>query len=455
MIDKLNNFLNNETHTIKALLAGFLLLLIVLIPFYPLLKDLLRGNWYYFYLSFLFVWFIIWSYIKWKLPKNKKNKVGLCFLIYNESKKEEFQFKRDFISSLKKKLDENNLLGLVTVMEVRNHFSKKIQEINTEEEKIKTIKNWNKKMKAHFLVWGDVRRRMDEGGRIFLQLDSMVYHAPMPLIIKEEFKREMLSVFPREISFLQKAEFKGFQASAKLISIVTQYIVGLAALYSGDPFLALELHFNLLYVSKKIEIITPSRDLIHIKEKTKKIISAEFASICHYYYIKKDLERMFKFAKKALEFEKENYRAYLLLAIYHFLRNRNIKEAFETLEIARKFAEGDLGWLYSKSFLHCYTGDLNKANGCYSKAFRGQLLESEKFLNDIISFIEKILKQEPDKIQLHFALGKIYFQKLNNLPMALENYQKFLASENPGFAKKRELVKDHVKKIEDAMTHGF
>lgn len=113
---------------------------------------------------------------------------------------------------------------------------------------------------------------------------------------------------------------------------------------------------------------------------------------------------------------------------------------------------------YSKAFLHCYNSDLDKASASYARAFRGKLPESEKFLKDVISFIEEIIKDEPDKIQLYFALGKIYYQKLYNLPEASRNYEKFLSAtdpKDPRFTKKIKMVRDYKEKIDEKLMHGF
>ena len=375
---------------------------------------------------------------------------------------DEFRFKRDFLGHLKRVIDNRGLAKFVEFIEVRNHFSKKIQEVTEERKKIEIIKKWNKKIKAHFLIWGEVKRRKDEGGKLFLSLDSIVYHKPIPLGISFRFRREILEVFPREINFLERFELKGFEISAELVSLAAQNIIGTAAFISGDPFLALDLHFNFLkgleYTFKGLKELPPN--FRASRKKVIKMISGEFSTLSrYYYYAKKDLDRTYKFANKSLEFNKENYTAYLLLAIFHFLKNRDIKKALEMIELASKYSNGDMGWKYSEAFLHCYNGDLETSKKCYSAAFRGRPLESERFLRDIVSFIEDILSLEPDKFQLHYALGRIYYQKLYNLPMALENYEKFLEGQsknpNPNFSRIAETLKEYVERIKGELDRGF
>ncbi|MCK4454192.1 hypothetical protein KAU51_02500 [Candidatus Parcubacteria bacterium] len=453
MEDKIINFLEHKKHTVKGLLMGFLLILLFLATLSSLIDKLFDEHWYYVYILFFIIWLVVWLFDKYKLPKKKKNKLGICLLIYTENKIDEFRFKKDFIASLKKNLSEYSLSGLVDLIIVKNHFSEKIQELNNNDKEIELIKKWNKKIKAHFLIWGGIKKRQEGESKFFLELDSMVYHSPIKnLRIHQEFKREMLTIFPKEISFYEKFELRGFQISAKVISIAIQYIVGTAAFLSYDPLLALKLHKDFLTALSKFKKIPPNFKFI--EKRAKKMISTENSIIAQYYYeIKKDLNEMFKFLNEALNFNKENYQAYLLLAIYYFLKYRNIGESFKMINMARKYCMGDWAWRYSEAFLYCYIGELDNAIESYDKAFKGKFLEEKNFLRKIISFIEDVIKEEPNKIQFYFALGKIYYQKLNNLPKALEKLEEFLKSEidEQKFFRAGILAKSYTKEIKKEM----
>jgi len=457
MEDRIINFLAHKRHTIKGLFAGFLLVLLVLVLLTPLIDRLLGKNWYYAYTLPLIIWLIIWLFNKYRLPRNKKDKIGVCLLVYAENKIDEFKFKKDFIVFLKDSLSRYDLLRTVRLIVVKNHFSERIQEIDEDRERVKIIKKWSKKTKTHFLIWGKIKRRQEKEHKFFLELDSMIRHIPIEsLRVRQEFKKEMLSIFPKEIDFYEKFELKGFQTSAELISIAIQYIVGTAALISRDPFLALRLHNKFLSALGKFKKLPPNFKFI--KERVIKMLSVESSLVGSYYYeVKKDIGKMFSFANDALNFDRENYQAYLLISIYHFLKNRDVEESLKTIELAGKYSNGDSAWKYSKAFLYCYIGDIDNAIRFYSRAFRGKLLESEKFLKKIISFIENIIEEEPSKIQLYFALGKIYYQKMNNLPMALKNYKKFLKARPPGhkFSKAIELAGTYISDIEEKMKKGF
>ncbi len=452
IIDELISFLKNKPQTVKGLLVGFLIAALFIESFGRLLYPSFGESQYKYLVHILgsICWFIVWLHIRFSLPKNKKNKLGLCFLIYNENKLEEFKFKRDFLSHLKNIITEMGLHKSVNFIEVKSHFSEKLQQTNGEKEKVATIKKWNKKMRCQFLIWGDVRRRGGENGMLILKLDSMVYHVELPPQVKEKLRKDMLTVFPKDIRFFEKYEFQGFQFAAEQIALATEFIIGTAAFLSGDVSLASKLHKNVLALLDGFQTLPPH--LIVIKKTTKEMVSDEFVITGRYYYrVEKNLDKMIEFINRSLEFNPKNYLSFLLFSIYLF-KKRDIAGAIEKIEVARKYSNGDLAWAYSEAFLYCYSGDLKKADEYYRRAFEAELSEPEVFLRDIISFIEETLKEEPDKKQLYFALGKIYYY-CGNLPESCENYKKFIedASIKSKFPHEAGLAERYIDKAEKEM----
>jgi len=89
---------------------------------------------------------------------------------------------------------------------------------------------------------------------------------------------------------------------------------------------------------------------------------------------------------------------------------------------------------------------MDKAIKSYKKAFHGFTQphvpeESEEFIHDI-------LKLEPDKYQLRFCLGLINFFAKEDMNLAAEDFNRFLADGNENeFAEPRRLAKEYLKQI--------
>jgi hypothetical protein len=116
-----------------------------------------------------------------------------------------------------------------------------------------------------------------------------------------------------------------------------------------------------------------------------------------------------------------HYPSNWLRAIYHFLKDRNIKAAINELKKYSDIRGG--AWRYCYVFLKAYEGNLKAVTKCYKNAFKYDYAVVVPF--EVEEFIVDILGQEPEKYQLHFYLGMInYFGKIA-YPAAKRDFELF------------------------------
>ena len=125
---------------------------------------------------------------------------------------------------------------------LKNHFSKQILD---SENPVECIREMNKKIKAHYFVWGEVKKRKDGEEKYFFELDGYVVHKPVPEEVSQKISKDFSTLLPKKIEFFEKLQLKGFQISAEFVYLSIKYIVGVAAFVSTDIFLAEKLHKNL------------------------------------------------------------------------------------------------------------------------------------------------------------------------------------------------------------------
>jgi len=181
-IEKLLYIAENKLPKIRVLIFGLLLILGTIATMNGLVIDF--ANYVGFqirpilYSLLITIWIGYWAFNKFRLPRNKKNKVGIVIAIYSENEVERQKLKADFISKLKKDLQQEGVLNFSEVIFLKNHFSNQIKESESPRKKLETI---NKKIKAHFYVWGDVKKRPDgdEGEKYFINFQGYVVHKPI------------------------------------------------------------------------------------------------------------------------------------------------------------------------------------------------------------------------------------------------------------------------------------
>ena len=322
-LEKFNYITEEKLPEVKTLVIGVVVLLGTFVGIDGFLSQFaglkIRSI---IYLIFLFSWIGFWLFNKFHLPRNKKDKVGIVIAVFSENERERQKLKADFISKLKSDFQQAGILIFSEVIFLKNHFSRQIKESNNPREELEKI---NKKVKAHFYVWGDVKKRPDgdEGEKYFLNFQGYVFHKPISQNLSQEISKDFSKVLPREINFLEKRSFKGFEASAKLVHLAAKYIIGIAAFVSQDPQLALRLHNGLKDQFNLFRPLPPH--LQDIRNRIPLYISDETLWIARWHYENIRINETKSFLEKSLLENNNNYGAWLFKAIIDFVIDKNIE----------------------------------------------------------------------------------------------------------------------------------
>lgn len=391
------------------------------------------------YLLLSIIWLSFWLFNKFHLPRNRKNRVGIVIAIFSENESERQKLKADFISKLKTDFQQEGILSFSEVIFLKNHFSKQIKEASNPRGELEKI---NKKVKAHFYVWGDVKKRPDgeNGEKYFLNFQGYVIHKPISQNLSQEISKDFSKVLPREVNFLEKRSFRGFEVSAKLVELAAKYIIGIAAFVSQDPKLALKLHNGLEDQFNLFKPLPPH--LQEIRNRIPFLISDETLWIAWWHFKNQRNNEAKVFLQKSLLENTNNYGAYLLKAIIDFGIDKNINEAFKSIGKAEKYSKNTFEWRYSKAFLYFWTEDYPKALRLCQKIKQQSYQTEEITISEVREFNLKLLVDANPKVQLYFWIGYLSFFKENNLGNALEDFENFekLANNKMGILKQKSIA---------------
>lgn len=395
------------------------------------------------YTVILLLWVLYWVHYRFCLPRNSKNKVGLVIAIFAESNYEEARLKTDLISQLQKSISEQGFGETINIIVLKNHISEKIKDI-------KEVENIHKKVRGHFYLFGKVRRRNDGQKTYFLDLDGMVIHRPIDIYLSSALAQDFITVLPKQVSFFEAIEFKGFQFTADIVYLAVKYITGVAAYLSGDPHLAIRLHSNLKEEFNKFKPLPPH--LQKIRDKADLLLSDEEGLIALGYYLKKDLANFNLWLQKCFKTNPNSYKAFLLKSVKEFQVDHNPRMALLSIKQAKKHAGATAEWRYNEAFLRFWIEDYLAAIKLCEK------IASTSYRNEIYTIAEveafnlDLLKDANiNKPQLYFWLGYINYKKKNNLPESLKYFEEFEKRSTAAMATLKQKSSPYLREIKKAM----
>jgi hypothetical protein len=425
-LEKLLYIAEEKMPQIKTLILGLFVVLGTIAAMDNLVVDFANFVGFkirpFLYPILLILWVGYWTFNKFYLPRIKKNKVGIVIAIYSENESERQKLKADFISKLKKDLQQEGILNFSEVIFLKNHFSNQIKDSDNPRIKLETI---NKKIKAHFYVWGDVKKRPDgdEGEKYFINFQGYVVHKPISQNLSQVISIDFSKVLPKEVNFLEKRSFKGFEASATIVHLAAKYIIGIAAFVSQDPQLALKLHNGLKDQFNAFRPLPPH--LQDIRNRIPLLISDEMLWIAKWHFENNRIDEMKSFLEKSLSENNNNYGAWLFKAIIDFIVDKNIDEAFRSVKKAEQYAKNTFEWIYSKSFLYFWKEDYQNALKLCQKIKLQSYLTEPITLEEVRKFNLNLLSDPNPKTQLYFWIGFLSYFKRSNLGDALQDFENF------------------------------
>lgn len=417
----------------RALILGLFLILGSIVTINNLVTDFANFIGYpirpFLYSLLLILWIGYWGFNRFYLPKNKKESIGIVIAIYSENKKERQKLKADFISKLKNDFKQEGMLDFSNIIFLKNHFAQEINESNNPQKKLEKI---NKKVRGHFYIWGNVKKRTDgdKGEKYFINFQGYVVHKPISQVLSREISIDFSKVLPREVNFLENRSFKGFEASAQIVHLAAKYIIGIAAFVSNDPLLALKLHDGL---REKFNVFRPlPLHLQDIRNRIPILISDESIWIAKWHLKENRTDMARNFLKKSILENENNYGAWLFKAVFDFTVDNNVNEAIRSISKAKKYAKNNFEWLYNEAFLHFWNENYSKALKICRTIKKHRYQNEELTISEVREFNLNLLKEENPPAQLYFWIGYLSYFKERNLGNALEDFERFeeLATSN-------------------------
>jgi hypothetical protein len=392
--------------------------------------------------------FVTWILTN-RLPKVKAGNVGIVVCLICDSPEEDKQVKLDFVANLRLLSQEGG--SNFQLVEIPN-WALSGSEDHSKLDKLLA------KVRGHFLIYGRVRMRNKDGKPAhILAFDGMVRHRPTTPEIQKQLAEDFTRVFPKRVVIEKENDVFSFEATSEWTDVSTRYVIGTAALISGDVAYAENLF---RYVEDKLH--QPHVSNFGIKEisrllpqRFRQLYSAWIAHLYSAYFSTRDvryLKRCDEIATRLLVYDNSNYGAMMIKAICEFIFRRDVSAAHKLITKCRN--DKDWAWWYSRAFLHAYQGKMDEALSDYRHAFAGPIVDKSVPVQ-CEEFIQIVIAQEPDRIQLHFCSGLINFHAKEDYIAAERDFDLFLASsKSQSFPKLVREASDLINKCKQGKTEA-
>ena len=411
------------------------------------IADISRGEWFTL-VALLLVLVVGWAWST-RLPRHRSGRIGISVALTYEEPSHQRRVAADFVARLRELLDDPVRQVRCSVLELSSPVAARIDGFDA-------AKALAEATRSAFLLYGRVRRR-DLGGKSHhvLDLRGLVLHAPIQTAISNKLSEEFGELLPRQLRIMEEADLFGFEVSADLVDLVARYIVGTAALLSNELDAAEELLADL---EKRLGAAStnPLPAAVKLRQRLPARLGDVYKAKASFQYrrymLTRDqglLSQLEQLAMKTQTYDPSHPGAHLERAICAFMLRRDTVEAMAHVEKCRGLP--DPVWRYSEAFLLAYEGDLGKASAVYKQAFAKTLLDATVPVQTE-EFIQIVLDQEPDKVQLYFCLGLLNFKVKEDDAAARRDFEQFLArTDDSMWRRQRELAQRWVDKIDKRM----
>lgn len=386
-----------------------------------------------------------------RVPRAREHSVGFAVAFTAETQEQRDRIVSDMVSHLRDLLSSGQQVHPFTLVVLPDHHAREI--VNPDD-----ARAYLARTRCHFIVYGSARmRRLDGADHHVLRMHGAVSHAPIADHIARQFSLEFGELLPGHSGHLiisQENDLFSFEFTSRVINIVAKYIIGIAALLSGDLAYAesLFLETEQLVANVTVELAP----LIKIRSRLPSRLAEIYLAHAGREYAlwqgddsSAHLDLMGGYLERLSRIVPHDARAHALRAIWYFLAKRDTASAMR--EVRRSRTMLDCVWRYSKAFLLAYDGALTKALRDYRIAFRhpcpgGLPLEIEEF-------ILRVLDKEPGKVQLHFCLGAINMFAKGDKARAMQELETFLQLTDVGcFPEERRLARSWVQTMASELS---
>lgn len=367
--------------------------------------------------------FVVWLVTN-RVPKHSAEKVGFGIAISCGDEEQWRLLKEDFIDMLRRLLQEKNSHRFDLIV----HNQRVSKTVDSSDAAIELARKSN----ACFLIYGSAKvRQLDGKEHHVIRLNCVIAHEQVPEQVTKAFALESSVVLPRDIRLPKEEGMEALELTAGLVDLCSRYIIGTAAMISGDYDYSLSL-FHGLEQKAPNTCFANSIQIQKIKKNLPDRISAvhqhKVNVLAEFYRLKRDNSWLAKIDEELRILAKLSpgwYKGHLLRAMCAFVLRRDLPSAWREVKACANVA--DTTWRYTEAFLHAYEGKLNLAWRSYQIGFEKPSVDPTVPLQ-AEEFIQIVLNEEPEKTQLHFCLGLINWKAKSDIVAAKADFGQFLGS---------------------------
>ena len=410
---------------------GLLLLSIILIAggfwlggIIPITDDKLLLNLYIVELLLLAGYFS-WLYSR-RFPRVRKGKIGIIIAIRDNTPEAE-KIKNDIISKFKEETENLPIENKICVIPVNDFIAEQVKNIASADKVLG-------KCGGHFIIFGrTLNYKVKDNDQYEFDLTFRVRHRPLDIkektVIQQHFDESVLS---KQWRFLEESPFTIIKVTANNIREIALYIIGIAAFFSFDFKTSLEFHETVHSLLKVDQQKRNDFDVIYKRLKGY-IADAKMLLGLRAHYLNPNSQDVqneaLKMNEEALNLVPNHYPALVNKAKYLFQLDdidgaKAIIKRIKRINNRHPNLIQDSSWRYSEAFLLFYDKKFDRGKAAYKKAFSGYATPFT--LNGIISFLDNYLLKNPNAVQFYYPLGMVYYYKLDNITMALKEFETFL-----------------------------
>lgn len=359
-----------------------------------------------------------------RLPKTPRGTIGILVCIETEQRDHYRQLKSDLLLKLQSLLKASPRFHTYTFLDLPEyHCRKLLSEPTPHRYRIKT--------RALFVLYGRGKvRRINKVEHHILELNCAVGIPELEETVTKRFADEFLGIMPAKITIQREIDLLGFEVTAQWLAVVAEYMIGTAALMAYDLDFA---EHSLEAVHAKAKGAPELPAITKIRKHVPMRLSEVYTLQCDRAYQRwrqargeNDIGAITEYLDKQSRVDPENYNGHLMRALVLFVKGRQVDAAIAEIRRCQAQRVADRSWQYSLAFLLAYRGELQQARKQYQKAQEGQI--PSRTVLRIEDFIEWVLEEEPEKVQLHFCLAMVNDGQKGDRKRALEEFEAFVES---------------------------
>lgn len=368
------------------------------------------------YIVLSFVVFFIW-FFSVRIKKINKKNIGIVFAIETENLKQKKRLSSSFYDQVVNIIRESTDRE-IEILQLDEYYSRRLRK----------DKNFSKKLinkiRANIILYGRLEERRNNAKDLYsIDFNAIVRHKALPQELSQIISQEMCYVLPKNINFEIDNEFSSFTITSEIIGESIKFILGLSFAYSRLYDEAYKMHKDCLDISFS-KIKSGKNNLLsqRMYQLSLSYAISELKQLAQISRIEGRLSESIEYINRALILNPEDYGALLEKSICCFLVG-NIRESMDILIKCSK-NKSDYTWAYNKAFLHTFEGDFDAAYKLYKMVVNKPVMVN--VTNHCEMFIIDYLEKYPEKYELFYALGMIYYKIKQDFQLAYESFNKFI-----------------------------